>query len=266
MKKTRVFSILLALILLLSVAPAGSVFAASSLSTSDNSTQTGNSTGSSSESTVVAAYIVRNGKLTPISISQYQAEIAKGNSQEEQAIARSESLSRVASATSPNSNLSVVTPSIYMYPKYGYAQLGKIMQITKPSLTKRVSNIVYNQATSTSYILLACSVTQSYTANISLSASYKSAITAAIGASWSYSYTTSQTINGAVDGHKYGWIEFTPIMDNSYGYMHYYSQWDGMKYTSDTTTWVDIYTARCVSGTTFPDGIYTVRSSATSPV
>lgn len=265
MKKTRVFSVLLALILLLSIAPTGSVFAASSLSTSDNSTQTGNSTGSSSESTVVAAYIVRNGKLTQISISQYQALIAKGNAQLAQAIARSESLSSVASTASPNNTMAVAASPIYMYPKYDFVKSGKILEITRNDLARRVSDIVYNEADSPSYLLLSSSVTQTYSASMSLSADYKAAITATIGASWSYSYTSNQTVNGAIDPHEYGWLQFAPIMDDTYGYMHYYSQWDGMEYSSHTRTFVDIYSARCLSGTTQPDGLYTVRSSATSP-
>jgi hypothetical protein len=152
----------------------------------------------------------------------------------------------------------------WMPDQYYYRQSGFSSAVTRTSLMRRISSIIYNETGSPATRKIDYSTTQGYSVNISLNGGKKDAFSATLGGSWSSSWSKSDSISYTISSKYYGWMEYTPIMDNSWGYMEC-AIWDASKqiWVAQPTEWTDLYIARNMNGT--PDGIYTIKTSTTRP-
>jgi hypothetical protein len=142
-----------------------------------------------------------------------------------------------------------------------YNELGSIDEVFRSNLQTRISNFVYNEGTEIAELEVTGSKTQGSTANFSLSSGEKTAIQVETGISYYSSYTFSQTIKQRIPGGCKGWMEFYPIMKNSYGYLQY-----GVTtsiypfYSIYSEVWTDVYFPRELSNGQL-DGVYILKQA-----
>lgn len=144
-------------------------------------------------------------------------------------------------------NKSIVTPS--QLPQYVYKQDGFVSENLRSDKQRRISEYVVNLTQDNVERSISASTTQTWSANISLNAGKKDALTVTLGGGWSKSTDWSDTIKATIRPKYKCWIEFAPIMDNSFGRMLY----------GTTDEFVDLYIAREVGGRT--DGVYYVYTA-----
>ncbi len=151
-------------------------------------------------------------------------------------------------------------------PYYGdvYEERGVIDPFYKTDLTRRISEIWKNSTTSNMTHTFGCSTSQNYQVNIDLSWSQKNAITAKLGGSWNNSVSFKSETQYQIPAGKYGWVNFTPAMKNSYGYMQYVKYQTLNSYYVVSEEWTDIYIPRKLS-TGNADGILECITSNTQP-
>jgi len=140
-----------------------------------------------------------------------------------------------------------------------YSQRGSIASYHKTSQKTRISNYVMNSTTNPVAYSVYASKTQGATASISLSAGDKNTLQSITGYPFIGSYTFSQTISCVISPGYTGWIEFYPIMYNSWGYLQ-----DG--YTIGYSPFYMIYAERFVDvyypielGNGMLDGVFEVK-------
>lgn len=195
---------------------------------------------------VIAAYRVVDGELVALTESEYLSYKAN----EEILETRKEELKN--SDSIPNG----VVPRVAGVPFTWYDERGTIEESTRHSLRTRVSNFVYNRGSKDASMKITGSHTQGSTTNYTLSSADEKAIKMEIGLSVSTEYTFSQEITTIISAGCKGWMEFTPIMKNSYGYIQKGVSIDIMPgYVITSETWTDIYLPRQLPNGQL-DGIY----------
>jgi len=163
---------------------------------------------------IVAAYRVTENGLVPL---DQQDLAALESSNNDAAIAKHAAKSMTENNTQKNSSFSPASAVFY----YTYDQSGYIDAFPKHDLRARISQYVYNYTQDNVIRSVEASTTQSYTVNISLTTEKRAAFTATLGGSWSSSASYSDSITCQINPGYKSWIEFTPIMHNSWGYMKY---------------------------------------------
>lgn len=151
---------------------------------------------------------------------------------------------------------------------YKYEESGFIRNFPRADMVRRISPIVYNETSQNASRTISYSASQGFVSNISLTlGGKKSAITAGItgGASWSNSYSQSDSVTQTIPKNKYAWMEYYPIMDNSYGILTELITYDGgIPYYEENTYFTDIFIAKKMSNG-MPDGVYTLKESSSRP-
>lgn len=197
---------------------------------------------------VIAAYRVIDGELLALTKSEYLSYKAN----EEILEARKEELKN------SDSILDGVAPHVAGVPFTWYDERGTIEESTRHNLKTRISNYIYNYGSKDASLKISGSYTQGSTTNRALSSSEENAVKAEIGISLKTEYTFSQEITAIISGGCKGWMEFTPIMKNSYGYIQKGVTIDIMPgYVITSETWTDIYLPRQLQNGQL-DGIYEI--------
>lgn len=145
----------------------------------------------------------------------------------------------------------------YFYLVPTYVQSGFMSDDVRYDLNRRISTYVYNETSMPMTRSITSTTSQTYTVNVSLTSTDAGALTSTLGSSWSNNTTFSETETVTINPNQKEWAEFTPIMDNSYGYLKYYDSLTG-EYVKEN--WVDLYIAKSVNGQT--DGILTFKTDS----
>lgn len=223
-----------------------------------------------SESEIIKVYKASATGLSEISVEEYNDIIAQGLALEaaKEGLLPSVPLFKTDSSFE---NASVIAPrDAFQTTIYSYQQNGYVSYVTRSGLTRKISPAVYNSASVNSLLNISYSVSQGYVANTSFSVTAKqTAVSAGItgGSSWSNTYGGSNTTTASVNPYHYAWMEYTPIMNNSFGVIteKNYANVQGSSVLVSTNSYdVDIYMARLLSGS-LPDGIYAIKQSASNP-
>lgn len=194
---------------------------------------------------VIAAYRVVNGVAQELSKDEYFALKETENQIEAQKEAIQNSLQPTSS----------VSPRMAV-PFTWYDERGHIESHIKTSSGTRISNYVYNRSSNPAELTISGSITKGAEANYSLSSGEKSAIQAEIGISYNTSYTFSQEITSTISANHKGWMDFTPIMYNSYGYIQKgFTTGINPSYVITSETWTDLYFPKQLPSGQL-DGIY----------
>jgi hypothetical protein len=223
-----------------------------------------------SESEIIKVYKTSPTGLSEISIEEYHDILAQGQALE----AAKEGLVPSVPLFNTDSSFeksSVIAPrDAFQTTIYSYQQNGYVSYVTRSGLTRKISPAVYNSASGNSLLNISYSVSQGYIANTSFGVTAKqTAVSAGItgGSSWSNTYGGSNTTTALVNPYNYAWMEYTPIMNNSFGVIteKTYANVQGNSVLVGTNSYdVDIYMARLLSGS-LPDGIYVIKQSASNP-
>ncbi|MNC11514.1 hypothetical protein D3C75_592140 [compost metagenome] len=213
------------------------------------------------EAQVEQTFIVRDGVATVVPNETYQNDSLQTDTAE----ANKEQVKKNLAESKGNIGIYSLMDLSY------YSQAGYISRVLRTPLMRRISTPVYNGTTSPATRALTYTTTQTYTANISITASRKAYIDAGItgGVSWSQSATTTNTITATIKPGEYNWVDYTPYMNNSYGTL-YENIWNVDPTTGQTVQlsngqyWTDIYSAiKLPDGS--PDGLYRVMASTSPP-
>ena len=223
------------------------------------------------EPEIIKVYRASDTGLSEITLDEYNAFLAQESALEsaKQGLLKSEPLFKTDALFENNS---VITPrDAVLTTIYSYQQHGYVSYVTKSALTRRISSSVFNSGTVESLKPISYSVSQGYIANTNFDVNAKkSAVSAGItggGYSWMNTYGDSKSTTALVSANRYAWMEYTPIMDNSFGVIteKTYANTQGTTVLVGTTSYdVDIYIARLLSGS-LPDGVYVIKQSATYP-
>lgn len=136
-----------------------------------------------------------------------------------------------------------------------YDEFGNIPEFVRSSLRRRISPYVENRTSQPATRQISASTQQSTTYNFSLSSGEKSHVTAEIGMEVERTHSYSETITTTIPPMYRSWMEFTPIMHNTYGVMNYGVTTDIYPYYVITSRkYPDIYIPRLLHG--LLDGIY----------
>jgi hypothetical protein len=199
---------------------------------------------------IVAAYRTTENGPIELSKAEFQSYITQAQAQ----LATSQTNALNQSRTGFSNQQSAVAGVPFTW----YSESGVIAEYHRSSLKERVSNIVRNTGSLPATFTISSSKTQSTTSNYTLSSGEKSAFQIETGLSFSQSYTFTQSISQQVPSNKQCWMEFYPIMRNSYGYMENGVTVDISPYYVITSTkWTDIYLPRQL-GSGQLDGVYTL--------
>lgn len=200
---------------------------------------------------VIAAYRIIDGEMTELTEAEYLAY------KHEEAVltANKEQLK--------NSHVpaTAAEPRMAGVPFTWYDERGVIEEYTRTSLRTRVSTYVYNRGSNDATRTITGTYTQGFTANYTLSSGEKSAIKQEVGFSFTDEFTFSEEISTIISPGCKGWMEFTPIMHNTYGYIQ-----KGVTtainpfYVITSETWTDVYFPRELPSGQL-DGIYEIMES-----
>ncbi|AIQ25347.1 hypothetical protein MHI27_22625 [Paenibacillus sp. FSL H8-0261] len=223
-----------------------------------------------SESEIIKVYKASATGLSEISVEEYNEILAQGQALEAAKEGLIPSIPLFITDSSFD-DASVIAPrDAYQTTIYSYQQNGYVSYVTRSGLTRRISQPVYNSASANSLLNISYSVSQGYIANTSFGVTAKqTAVSTGItgGSSWSNTYGGSNTTTASVNPYNYAWMEYTPIMNNSFGVIteKTYANVQGSSVLVGTTSYdVDIYMARLLSGS-LPDGVYAIKQSASNP-
>lgn len=223
------------------------------------------------EAEIIKVYRASDTGLSEITLDEYNEILAQESALEsaKQGLLKSEPLFRTEALFENNSAITpreAVLTTLYSYQQHGY-----VSYVTKSALTRRISSSVFNSGTVESLKPISYSVSQGYIANTNFDVNAKkTAVSAGItggGYSWMNTYGDSKSTTALVSANRYAWMEYTPIMDNSFGVIteKTYANAQGTTVLVGTTSYdVDIYIARLLSGS-LPDGVYVIKQSATYP-
>ncbi|MFX3649060.1 MAG: hypothetical protein ACE3K2_25880 [Paenibacillus sp.] len=226
----------------------------------------------SAESNVARAFVVEDGVKKELNTEQYDLLI-KENEEKQQLLEAQKSIMtnriNIGDLKSRTNDDDLITP-FALIDRSRYVQAGFVPTVYRQNLARRISVPVYNSGTQTATRTITFAASQSYTSNVSLSASHtKKAFTAgvSVGASWSNSYSNTDSIAQPIPPKKYSWMQYTPNMSNSFGTM-YEELWnfDGktnVKIT-DETYFLDVYIAK-KGNAGLPDGLYVIMETDTVP-
>lgn len=200
---------------------------------------------------VIAAYRVENGVVEKLSKDKYR----KLKTAEVQIETQKQSI------RNRNKSTLSVTPRVSGVPFTWYNEIGHIESYTKTSSKTRISNYVYNRSSNPVELMISGSITKGAEVNYTLSSGEKSAIKQEVGISYSTSYTFTQEIKSTISPNRKGWMDFTPIMYNSYGYIQkgFNMEYSPYYYIS-SETWTDIYFPKRLPNGQL-DGIYEIMES-----
>lgn len=200
---------------------------------------------------VIAAYRVVDGTVEELSKDEYLE------------LTTSEAQLEVQKQAMQNDHqpMLLAVPRIAGVPFTWYREIDHIENVAKSSSNTRVSNYIYNRSSNPAELTISASITKGAEANYTLSSGEKSAIKQEIGISYSTSYTFSQEIKATISANHKGWIEFTPIMYNSYGYIQKGITTDIYPfYVITSETWTDIFFPKQLPNGQL-DGIYAIMES-----
>ena len=201
---------------------------------------------------VVAAYRVVNGTVEELSKDEY-LELKTIESQFE---------TQKQAMQNSHKKTITTTPRIGGVPFTRFDERGHIENYTKTSSRTSVSNYVYNRSSNPAELTISGSITKGAEANYTLSSGEKSAIKQEVGVSYSTSYTFTQEIKATISAKRKGWMEFTPIMYNSYGYIQKGVTTDiSPFYVISSETWTDVYFPKQLPNGQL-DGIYEIMESS----
>ncbi|WP_419884908.1 hypothetical protein [Paenibacillus sp. B-A-8] len=223
-----------------------------------------------SESDIIKVYKASDMGLSEISVEEYNDILAQGQAVEAANEGLLASVPLFKTDSSFASASAIAPRDAYQTTIYSYQQNGYVSYVTRSGLTRRISQPVYNSASINSLLNISYSVSQGYIANTSFGVTAKqTAVSAGItgGSSWSNTYGGSNTTTASVNPYNYAWMEYTPIMNNSFGVIteKNYVNVQGSSVLVSTNSYdVDIYTARLLSGS-LPDGVYVIKQSASKP-
>ncbi|KAA8782527.1 hypothetical protein EC604_01520 [Paenibacillus amylolyticus] len=169
-------------------------------------------------------------------------------------------------------NNSIILPMDATYTTvYKYNESGYIYNVPLPLLNKRISVPVYNESkTKTAKRTITFSASRSYSTSYSINVNGKiKAITAGItgGSSWTNTYSGSDSVAQDIPPLNYSWMDYYPIVNNSYGYMNekvYVNTQSGTVLASEKNTFTDIFIPRKMDSG-LPDGLYVVKESLKAP-
>lgn len=201
---------------------------------------------------VIAAYRIVDGEMTELTVAEYLAY-----KQEESALITNKEQLK-------NSHIPVTAtePRVAGVPFTWYDERGVIEEYTRTSLRTRVSTYVYNRGSNDATRTITGTYTQGFTANYTLSSGEKSAIKQEVGFSFTDEFTFSEEISTIISPGCKGWMEFTPIMYNTYGYIQKGVTTDiSPFYVITSETWTDVYFPRELPSGQL-DGIYEIMESA----
>ena len=221
--------------------------------------------------TVIRAFLVLDGVQKEISLEEMEAIKAESQERQQNMLAQKQksvlSKNQMHAKSEPSGTFG---PASLLDLSY-YNESGFISNVYRWDLNRRISPPVHNTSTTTtnSYTI-SYSTSQSFTSNFSFSTSgQKSAVTAGItvGAAWQNTYSVSQSVTQNIPPEKYGWMDYTPIMDNSYGILHE-EVWSVVPGSAvelvNEDHFLDLYIAKKTS-TNIPDGLYTIVESSSYP-
>ncbi|MEK4252449.1 hypothetical protein [Paenibacillus sp. FSL W7-1287] len=223
------------------------------------------------EGQVVRAFLVSDGVQKEITLEELEAIKTESIQQQANIFKQKETyVKQNAELLNNNSLAGDISPMALLDLSY-YNESGFISNVYRWNLNRRISAPLYNDSsTQTNSQTLTYSTSQSYTSNFSFSTSgQKNAITAGVtvGASWSENFSFSQSVTQNVPPKKYVWMDYTPIMDNSYGILHE-EVWSVVPGSSvklvDEDHFIDLYIAKETSNG-LPDGLYTLVESSSKP-
>lgn len=153
---------------------------------------------------------------------------------------------------------------VYIYEVYN--ESSHISDYTRYSEERRISAIVHNTTSSPATYTINYSTTQSMSANISLTGTHKGVVSGTVGFNIAESFTGGTSIQMSISPGYYGWMKYTPIVYNTWGYIKHEQSYDyGMTWHLVHDTFVDIYSAKEMAGG-MPDGYYTLMESDTEPL
>ncbi len=159
----------------------------------------------------------------------------------------------------------VVPNSCVLVTMYEYNEDHYVSQVVKNDLTRRISPYVVNDTQDNATRTITYSTTQSYVSNYTFTSQAEiDAVTAGItiGSSWQATYSYSDSVTTTIRPGYKSWVEYTPIMDNSWGWMDYETAIIcdyGVVPVGEGSTWLDIYIARKINGVL--DGYYVVKTA-----
>ncbi|WP_223066042.1 hypothetical protein [Paenibacillus caui] len=216
---------------------------------------------------VVRAFVSTDGFLKEISLEEY-VKMKEDAENLETEKAKNLAKEAIKSLYSP-----LAFGDQVLYRSYVYNESGYIYATPRPTLNKRISVAVRNPNNSAVDRTINYTASQSFSANIGVTASSDigKAISLGItgGASWSETYSSSDSVVHHIPPLTYAWMDYYPIMNNTYGYtqetIHYYNLYTGFQHSEPgSNIWTDIFVAREMAGG-LPDGVYTVVESGSLP-
>lgn len=196
---------------------------------------------------VVCVHRVTENGLVKLSEEEYLASKANQKSVQREKQALKEQLDQA-----------VIMPR-FPQPYARYEESGIYYNQSRTDLRKIVSSKLANRTNNVSSLSFQVSATQSYTSNYSLSTPEFNSFKENVGVSFQKSITSSQTITANISPNHRGWIEFYPIMDNSFGVIHTGTITDNYEVIGHREKFTDIYIPKKVSGLLY--GEYTTYES-----
>lgn len=144
-------------------------------------------------------------------------------------------------------------------PYSSYYESGVYYNQARTDLQKMACSYVANTTNNVAGINFSCSATQSFTSNFSLTSAELKGFKMDASITFSSSMSSSQAVTGNISPKHRGWVEFYPIMDNSFGVTKngYYTSDYQLVITEEKFT--DIYVPKKVNGLLF--GEYIVYES-----
>lgn len=156
--------------------------------------------GTEADTEILQVYKVSNGELSPISVSQYKAEVS--------ALDTATPISTILSSL----DSIVIQETPYTVTRYKESSKAKVRQGGK-----RVSRYLENRTKSNTSLSLSWDITKSHSYSVSLDAAEKRAVKGGVSYTWSDSASRGGAARLTVKPGRVGWWHFDPIMYKSSG-------------------------------------------------
>ncbi len=198
---------------------------------------------------IIAIYLIKDGIKREISFEEYE-ELLKQND-----IKLSNHKKETMENISYDNNKDLIRPQYLEYTYY--VEWGYEEEVIRESLTERVSSYRQNLTDDPIQRTMSISTTVEFDSSFTLNYEYKDALQVELGLSWTRSKAFKDEDTMTIRPGYYGWFEFTPIMENSWGYFVTYDTAGNVI----EKRFVDSYSPRSMQG--FSDGILIAKTART---
>lgn len=184
-------------------------------------------------SRVVAAYRYRNGVREELSKTEY-LEMIESN--------------KPFANMAPERNFSVENIQPHgIYDFYTYNEIYSLSEVEMNGMRRRISNYVRNSGSAFATRTIFGSISLGAVLDTSLTAKEEEAIEFSLGVSLSAEFSFSDSISYQIPPSTKVWMEFTPIMDYTYGTVEHWVPIDAPPYTAVlSTTTARVYLPRVI--------------------